>query len=206
MALLGCCASTGVGSVLSTATVEPASSVAVFGCGGVGMSAVLGGVTVGASPLVAVDMATNRLEMAAELGATHTVDPRSADVVEHVVDLTHGGADYTFECSGNQQAGEQALAATRKGGTVVMVGGGDPENSLSVHPNRDLVPGGKTIVGSVAGSLRPHEDIPRYARLCADGHLNLDALITHRYDLSKLPSAFETMAAGAGVRGVVTFD
>ncbi|WP_276259602.1 Zn-dependent alcohol dehydrogenase [Haloglomus litoreum] len=205
-ALLGCGASTGIGSVLSTADVDPGSSVAVFGCGGVGMSALLGADAVGTSPLVTVDIAENRLEAAADLGATHTVNSAEEDPVERIEALTDGGPDYTFECIGNQQVQEQALASARSGGTAVMVGGAHGEERLGVHPRRDLLPGGKTIIGSVAGSLRPHYDIPRYARMYADGHLDLDALVTHTYDLDELDTAFERMEAGEGIRGVVTFD
>jgi S-(hydroxymethyl)glutathione dehydrogenase/alcohol dehydrogenase len=205
-ALLGCGGSTGVGAVLSTAGVEPGRSVAVLGCGGVGTSAVLGATVVGASPCVAVDVVSNRLATATRLGATHAVDAGVTDPVDEIRALTDGGVDYAVECTGRPRVQEQALAATRSGGTTVMVGGGSAEDPPRIDPERDFLPGGKTIVGSVVGSLCPHEDVPRYARLYEAGRLELDALVTHRYALADLPRAFENLADGVGVRGVVTFE
>jgi S-(hydroxymethyl)glutathione dehydrogenase/alcohol dehydrogenase len=203
--LLGCGATTGIGAVLSTADVSPGESVAVFGCGGVGTSALLGAELIGASPLVAVDVDRRRLAAAADFGATHTVDPTDGNPVDHIETVTDGGPAYTIECSGAPQAQQQALAAVRKGGTAVMVGGGH-DNRLEIHPERDLLPGGKTVVGSVAGSVQPKHDVPRYARLYADGHLDLDVLVSQRYDLTELETAFEHLEQGEGLRGVVTFE
>jgi S-(hydroxymethyl)glutathione dehydrogenase/alcohol dehydrogenase len=205
-ALLGCGASTGVGSVLSTADVEPGSSVAVFGCGGVGTSAVLGAAVVHADPCLAVDVVAERRETATALGATHAVDPERTDPVDRVRRLTGEGVDYAFECTGKPSVQTTALAATRPGGTTVMVGGGGGSDGPRLDARRDLVPGGKTVVGSVVGSLRPSADVPRYAQLYEQGVLDLDALVTRRYDLDDLSRAFADLKTGVGVRGVVTFD
>ncbi|SNR71679.1 zinc-binding dehydrogenase, partial [Halorubrum vacuolatum] len=165
------------------------------------LSAVLGAQLIGSSPLIAVDVDSRALDRATDLGATHTINTGSTDPVDRLRELTDGGPDYALACTGADTAHQQALAATRKGGTVVIVGGAD--ETLGLDPRRDLVPGGKTIVDSIVGSLRPHTDIPRYAMLCADGKLELDELITHQCGLSGIQAAFDRMARGEGIRTVV---
>jgi len=205
-ALLGCGAATGIGAVYNTAAVEPGGSVAVFGCGGVGTSAVLAANSVGATPLIAVDIDPVKRELGADLGATHTVDPAADDPVERIRDLTDGGVTYAFECIGNTTVMEQAIAATREGGTATLVGAHHGDDTITVDPTRDVLPGGKTIRGCVAGSMRPAVDIPRYARLYERSALDLDALVSQEFGLGETERAVDAFESGEGIRNVVRLD
>jgi Zn-dependent alcohol dehydrogenase len=205
-ALLGCGASTGIGAVLNTAGVEPGASVAVFGTGGVGASALLGARAVGATPRIAVDVVPAKLDAAADLGATHTVDASETDPVERVRELTDGGAAYTFECLGAPEVMEQTVAAAREGGTATLVGAHHGGETFAVDPWRDMLPGGKTVRGCVAGSMRPAVDIPRYVAMYRDGLLELDALVSARYELAEVESALQDAMEGTGFRTVLTVD
>lgn len=205
-ALLGCGASTGIGSVLNAASMDAGASAVVFGCGGVGCSALLGADAIGASPLIAVDVVDWKLASAMEMGATHSVNPEQTDPIEEIRDITDGGVDYAFECIGNPTVMEQAIEATRTGGTAVLVGGGSGEEKVAFNPRGNLLPGGKTIQGSVGGFVQPQIDIPRFAEMYANGDLNLDLLISEHYELAELSQAFEDMEDGNVLRGVVVFE
>ena len=203
-ALFGCAVMTGVGAVVNTAQVRAGRSAVVFGLGGVGLSALLGAVLVGAHPIVAVDVVPSKLELAQDLGATVVVNARDADAVDQVRAATSGGADYAFETVGSAKVLEQAYAATRRGGTTVTVGLPDPSQSFSV-PAVSLVAEERTVKGSYLGSSVPSRDIPRYVALYQAGRLPVDRLLTATVGLDELNRAFDDLAAGASIRQVLLF-
>lgn len=199
--LLGCGATTGLGAVTNTAGVSTGEPVAVFGCGGVGSSAILGATLVGADPIVAVDVVDEKLSFIEELGATHTVNSRATDPVEAIQTITGDGVEYAFECTSHPDVVKQAIDAIRPGGTVVST-------ATSSADDFEIPPGalthGKRIVGNVGGSLRPSIDIPRFARLAESGRLPLDKLVSDTYSLDQLDRAFEAIDEGTGIRSVIT--
>ncbi|EKP95312.1 zinc-dependent alcohol dehydrogenase family protein [Thermaerobacter subterraneus] len=201
-AVFGCAVMTGVGAVVNTARVEPGSSVAVFGLGGVGLAAVMGAVAAGAHPVVAADVLPEKLEHARMLGATHAVNARSVDAVEAVRDLTGGGADYAIEAAGNADVLAQAYRATRRGGTTITVGLPHPEATLSI-PAVTVTAEERVLRGSYMGSAVPRRDLPRFLRLFRAGRLPVDRLITHRLGLDEINRGFDRLAAGEAVRQVV---
>ena len=203
-ALFGCAVMTGVGAVVNTAQVRAGRSAVVFGLGGVGLSALLGAVLVGAHPIVAVDVVPTKLELAQALGATAVVDARDADAVEQVRAVTAGGADYAFETVGSAKVLEQAYAATRRGGTTVTVGLPHPSQTFSV-PAVSLVAEERTVKGSYLGSSVPSRDIPRYVALYQAGRLPVDRLLTATVGLDDLNQAFDDLAAGTSIRQVLLF-
>ncbi|WP_329004523.1 zinc-dependent alcohol dehydrogenase family protein [Kribbella sp. NBC_00709] len=203
-ALFGCAVMTGVGAVVNTAQVRAGRSAVVFGLGGVGLSALLGAVLVGAHPIVAVDVVPSKLSLALDLGATAVVDARDADAVEQVRAATAGGADYAFETVGSAKVLEQAYAATRRGGTTVTVGLPHPSQSFSV-PAVSLVAEERTVKGSYLGSSVPSRDIPRYVALYRAGRLPVDRLLTATVGLDDLNQAFDDLAAGTSIRQVLLF-
>ncbi|TDW89608.1 alcohol dehydrogenase [Kribbella pratensis] len=203
-ALFGCAVMTGVGAVVNTAQVRAGRSAVVFGLGGVGLSALLGAVLVGAHPIVVVDVVPSKLALAQELGATAVVDARSPDAVEQVREATAGGADYAFETVGSAKVLEQAYAATRRGGTTVTVGLPHPSQAFSV-PAVSLVAEERTVKGSYLGSSVPSRDIPRYVALYRAGRLPVDRLLTATIGLDDLNQAFDDLAAGASIRQVLLF-
>lgn len=203
-ALFGCAVMTGVGAVVNTARVEPGASVAVFGLGGVGLSAVLGAVAAGAYPIVAVDLLDAKLELARKLGATHTVNARDGDPAQAVKDLTGGGAHYTFESVGNERVLVQAYQATRCGGTTVTIGLPHPSKMFSISAV-SLVAEERTVKGSYMGSAVPRCDIPRFIALYQAGRLPVDLLLTRTIALDEINAAFDALAKGEAVRQVVRF-
>jgi alcohol dehydrogenase len=203
-ALFGCAVMTGVGAVVNTAQVRAGRSTAVFGLGGVGLSALLGAVLVGAHPVVAVDVVPTKLELARELGATAVVDARDPDAVEQVRAATAGGAEYAFETVGSAKVLEQAYAATRRGGTTITVGLPHPSQAFSV-PAVSLVAEERTVKGSYLGSSVPSRDIPRYVALYQAGRLPVDRLLTATVGLDDLNEAFDDLAAGTSIRQVLLF-
>lgn len=204
-AVIGCAVTTGVGSVLNTAEVEPGASVAVFGAGGVGLSTVMGARLAGAETIVAVDPLESRRQAALDLGATHAAasGPEAADFIRS---LTEGrGADYVFEAVGIPAVQEQCLAAARPGGTVVFSGLA-PMGSSTNLPGAVLVREEKTVKGSYYGAANPPIDFLRYAEWFAEGKLPLDRLISHTYPLDRIGEAFRDMLGGASRRGVVRVE
>ncbi len=201
-ALFGCAVMTGVGAVVNTARVQAGQSAVVFGLGGVGLSALLGSVLVGAHPIVAVDVVPEKLELALQLGATHAIDARGNDTVEQIKDATDGGAHYAFETVGSAAVLAQAYAATRRGGTTVTVGLPHPSQTLSI-PAVSLVAEERTLKGSYLGSAVPSRDIPRYIALYRAGRLPVDRLLTSTVALEDLNEAFDTLAAGTAIRQVL---
>ncbi|MDR5683217.1 MAG: zinc-dependent alcohol dehydrogenase family protein [Armatimonadota bacterium] len=200
-ALFGCAVVTGVGAVVNTARVQPGTAVAVFGLGGVGLSAVMGARVAGAYPIVAVDVVRGKLDLARRVGATHVVEARE-DPVTAVRDLTGGGADYAFESVGSEQVLRQAYEATRRGGTTVAIGLPDPSRPFVV-PAVSLVAEERTVRGSYMGSAVPRRDIPRFLALYQAGLLPVDLLLTRTIPLDAINDAFEALARGDAVRQIV---
>jgi Zn-dependent alcohol dehydrogenase len=202
-ALVGCAVMTGVGAAVNRARVEPGSTVAVFGAGGVGLSVILGTVLAGARDIVAVDPVAYKRKLAGELGATHTVDPKSEDPAEVLRELTDGrGADYAFDSAGYPGVVAQAYAATRRGGMVVCIGI-PPVGAEASLPGPSLPRDEKVVTGSFYGSCRPHVDMPLLLDLFMDGRLPLDRLVSRTYKLDEVNEAFAAMNEGEVARAVL---
>jgi NDMA-dependent alcohol dehydrogenase len=204
-ALIGCAVTTGVGSVLNTAKVRAGSSVAVFGAGGVGLSTIMGARVAGANPIVAVDVAPEKLQVAKGFGATHGV-LSGPHTVERIRELTEGrGADYAFEAVGIPAVQEQCLKAVRPGGTVVF-SGISPMGSATNLPGAVLTRQEKTVMGSYYGTAHAARDFPLYGEMYRRGQLDLDRMITRTYALEEINEAYADMLNGRGARGVVVFE
>lgn len=201
-ALFGCAVVTGVGAVLNTAQVPVGASVAVFGLGGVGLSAVMGAVLAGAHPVIAVDAQAHKLELARSVGATHVIDVTSSDPVEAIRDVTKGGADFVIEAVGRASVLQQAYEATGRGGTTVTVGLPDPSEMLSISAV-GLVGAERTLKGSYMGSAVPRRDLPAYIDLYRSGRLPVDKLFTRALTLEQINEGFDALASGEAVRQVV---
>ena len=202
-ALFGCAILTGVGAVLNTAHVAPGQSVAVFGLGGVGLSAVMGAKLAGANPIVAVDPVPQKLELAATLGAHHTIDPKSCDVVARIAELTGGGVDFAFEAVGSAAVLATAYASVRRGGSAISVGLPHPNQQLSIQAV-SLVGQEKTLRGSYMGSAVPKRDIPRFIALYQDARLPVDALLSPPLRFDEINIGFDRLAAGSAVRQILS--
>jgi S-(hydroxymethyl)glutathione dehydrogenase/alcohol dehydrogenase len=204
-ALAGCAVATGVGAVVHTAQVRPGQRVAVFGCGGVGLSIIQGAALAGAGQIIAVDIAAGKLSMAEGLGATDLVDASQEEPVAAIQRRTLGrGADHVFEAIGNPDVMGQAYRATRVGGNTVLVGIG-PGGSELRFSAADLPRQSKRICASYYGDCDPRRDIPWILDLYAAGKLELDKLISRTYRLEEINRAFEDMLAGNIARGVVVY-
>ena len=203
-ALIGCGVTTGVGAVFNTAKVEPGSTVAVIGCGGVGLNCIQGAALAGAGKVIAVDMLTSKLELAKEFGATHVVDASQGDPVGQVRDLAGGGVHYSFEAIGMKQTSEQAFGMLRSGGTCTVIGMIPIGQTVEV-PGYELL-AEKRLMGSNMGSNRFRVDMPRYIDLYLDGRLKLDELVSRRIGLDDVNDGFDAMKAGEVARSVIMFD
>lgn len=204
-AVIGCAVITGVGAVLNTARTRPGSSAAVIGCGGIGLSAVLGCVVAGCHTIVAVDVFDEKLEFAKRVGATHTVNARHEDPVKALKALTGGGPDYAFDSVGSARTIPQALNATGPAGVATVMGLHAALEDVPISAGQ-LIFQNKSLLGSFAGSARPDIDLPNLQRLYLAGKLDLDKLISKRYPLDDIALAFEDMEAGKVARGVLVFD
>jgi S-(hydroxymethyl)glutathione dehydrogenase/alcohol dehydrogenase len=203
-ALVGCGVMTGVGAVLNTAKVEAGSTVAVFGCGGIGLSIIQGARIAGAAQVIAVDTMESKLEMAKGFGATHAVTGEHAH--EFIRELTEQrGADYTFEAVGIGALMQAAEAATRPGGTCTMVGVGSLEDQFILNPFM-LPIFGKSVLGSMYGGCNPNRDFPRLLDFYRAGKLDLDGMITNTYTIDQAPKAFADLEAGINARGVILYE
>jgi NDMA-dependent alcohol dehydrogenase len=204
-ALVGCAVMTGYGAAVLRGQVGPGAVVAVFGAGGVGLSAVMGAKLAGAEAVVAIDPVEFRRRTALELGATHALDPRSNDLIAALGELTDGrGADVALDTAGAPGVVAQAYAAVRRGGTVVAVG--LPDEGLTADlPASDLPREEKVVTGSFYGSCNPPVDMPKVLDLYMDGRLPLDRLVTRRYPLDEINDAFAAMTAGEVARAVIVF-
>jgi S-(hydroxymethyl)glutathione dehydrogenase/alcohol dehydrogenase len=204
-ALVGCGVTTGVGAVFNTAKVTPGSSVAVLGCGGVGLNVIQGARIAGAARIVAIDTNESKLEMAKKFGATDVLLVKPGDdVVKPLKKLTGGGPDYAFECVGSGELAGAAYRAIGRGGLAVVVGVAKPGDSTSVR-TMTLPFEEKTLTGSYFGSCVPRIDFPRMFGLYMGGKLLLDELITRRYSIDEAPQAFADLESGKNARGVIVF-
>jgi len=202
-ALIGCGVMTGVGAALNTANVQPGKSVAVFGCGGVGLNVIQGAVIAGAEPIFAVDIQDNKLEMGKLFGATHTVNSAQINPVEAIQELTDGkGVHYAFEAIGMvPEPFEQAILCTLRRGVTVFVG--LPPDNTKVDFDAKILIQGKTVIGSMYGTCRPRVDFSRLLRLYKAGKLKLDELVTRVYPLEAVNEAFDALGKGEVARSVL---
>lgn len=200
-ALFGCAVLTGVGAVMNSAVVRPGESVTIFGLGGVGLAALLGAVTSGANPIVAIDPSHEKRALALELGASAAADPADADAM--LAAQLPGGADVVIETVGKAAVLERAYAAGRRGSRIVTVGLPNPADMFSI-PAVSLVAGGKTLIGSYMGSSIPARDIPRYIGLWQAGRLPVERLLTSVGKLESINHLLDELAVGRAVRQVVT--
>ncbi|MGC6499816.1 MAG: Zn-dependent alcohol dehydrogenase [Henriciella sp.] len=205
--LIGCGVITGVGSVFHSAAVEPGSTVAVIGCGGVGLSTINGAAIAGASRIIAVDLAPEKLELAKNFGATDTVNPTEGDPVAQVQELTGGGVHYAFEAIGLKQTAEQAVAMLRPRGVATIIGMIAPGVNIEV-PGIGLMVQEKRLQGALMGSNRFRVDFPRLIELYQQGRLKLDDLVSDRIGLDGLTAAMQNLHDNKAsvARQVVVFD
>lgn len=203
-ALIGCGVTTGVGAVIHTAKVEPGSTVAVIGCGGVGLSCINGAAIAGASRVIAVDMVPSKLELARKFGATDVVNAAEGDPIAQVHELTGGGVHYSFEAIGLKVTAEQAFGMLRNGGTATVIGMIPPGDMVSLHGPDFLFE--KKIQGSFMGSNRFRVDMPRFVELYLQGKLHLDDLVSSHIKLSDVNDAFKALETGEIARNVIMFD
>jgi len=203
---IGCGVTTGIGAVINTAKVEPGANVVVFGLGGIGLNVIQGARLVGANQIVGVDINPARRELAEKFGMTHFVNPKEVegDLVAYLVDLTKGGADYSFECIGNVNIMRQALECCHKGwGVSVIIGVASAGQEISTRPFQLVT--GRVWKGSAFGGARGRTDVPKIVDWYMEGKINIDDLITHVMPLERINDAFELMHKGESIRSVVTF-
>ncbi|ULQ46610.1 S-(hydroxymethyl)glutathione dehydrogenase/class III alcohol dehydrogenase [Flagellatimonas centrodinii] len=203
---IGCGVTTGIGAVLFTAKVEAGANCVVFGLGGIGLNVIQGLKMVGANQIIGVDMNPARETMARQFGMTDFVNPKDVegDLVAHLVELTGGGADYTFECIGNVQVMRQALEACHKGwGVSTIIGVAPAGAEISTRPFQLVT--GRRWIGSAFGGARGRTDVPKIVDWYMDGKINIDALITHTMPLEQINHGFELMERGESIRSVVMF-
>jgi len=203
---IGCGVTTGIGAVIFTAKVEAGANVVVFGLGGIGLNVVQGAKLVGADMIVGVDLNPEREALARKFGMTHFVNPKEikGDLVGHLVELTNGGADYSFECVGNTTLMRQALECTHRGwgvSTVIGVAGAGQE--ISTRPFQLVT--GRRWIGSAFGGARGRTDVPKIVDWYIDKKINIDDLITHVLPLEQINDAFDLMTKGESIRTVIKF-
>ena len=203
---IGCGVTTGLGAVIKTAKVEPGANCVVFGLGGIGLNVIQGLRLVGAGKIVGVDTNPSKRELAERFGMTQFVNPTEVegDLVECLVDLTGGGADYSFECIGNVDVMRQALECCHKGwGESIIIGVAGAGQEISTRPFQLVT--GRVWRGSAFGGARGRTDVPKIVDWYMDGKINIDDLITHTMPLEEINSAFDLMHAGTSIRSVVLF-
>lgn len=203
---IGCGVTTGIGAVIYTAKVEPGASVVVFGLGGIGLNVVQGARLAGADIIVGVDLNTERETLARKFGMTHFVNPKEVqgDLVPYLVELTKGGADYSFECIGNTNVMRQALECCHRGwGTSVIVGVAAAGKEISTRPFQLVT--GRRWIGTAFGGARGRTDVPKIVDWYMDGKINIDDLITHRLPLERINEGFDLMSSGDSIRSVVLY-
>jgi S-(hydroxymethyl)glutathione dehydrogenase/alcohol dehydrogenase len=202
---IGCGVTTGVGAVLFTAKVEAGANVVVFGLGGIGLNVIQGAKMVGADKIIGVDLNPEREAMGRQFGMTHFVNPKEVDnVVDAIVQLTDGGADYSFECIGNTGTMRQALECCHKGwGQSVIIGVAEAGAEISTRPFQLVT--GRRWLGSAFGGARGRTDVPKIVDWYMDGKLNIDDLITHRLPLEQINEGFDLMKRGESIRSVVMY-
>jgi S-(hydroxymethyl)glutathione dehydrogenase/alcohol dehydrogenase len=203
---IGCGVTTGIGAVINTAKVEPGANVVVFGLGGIGLNVVQGARLAGADMIIGVDLNNGRKPLAEKFGLTHFVNPKEVDgdLVAHLVELTKGGADYSFECIGNVEVMRQALECCHRGwGTSVIVGVAGAGQEIKTRPFQLVT--GRNWKGTAFGGARGRTDVPKIVDWYMDGKINIDDLITHVMPLDDINKAFDLMHSGESIRSVVTF-
>ncbi len=203
-ALFGCAVLTGVGAVVNTGRMQPGETAAVIGLGGVGLSSVLGAVASGARQIIAIDLSDDKLGLARQLGATHTVNARDADAAEQVREISGGGVDFAFEMAGAVRAMELAYKITKRGGTTITAGLPPPGAALAV-PIVQLVAEERTLKGSYIGTCVPTRDIPRFVALYQAGKLPVDRLMSGKLKLDDINEGFDRLHEGKAVRQVIEF-
>ncbi|WEJ74875.1 Zn-dependent alcohol dehydrogenase [Pseudomonas sp. PSE14] len=203
-ALLGCAVITGTGAVFNTAKVRPGETVAVIGCGGIGLSAINGAVLAGAGRIIAIDRLDSKLELARRFGATDVINASEGDVVKQVLELTRGGVHHAFECIGLKQTFEQAFGMLVRGGSATVIGMIKPGQKIELH-GFDIL-GERRIQGSFMGSNRFPVDMPRLVDFYMQGRLKLDEMISQRLKLEHINEAFDELRRGELARSVIVFD
>ena len=202
---IGCGVTTGIGAVINTAKVEPGANVVVFGLGGIGLNVIQGARLVGANMIVGVDINPAKRSLAEKFGMTHFVNPKEVEgLVAYLVDLTKGGADYSFECIGNVNIMRQALECCHKGwGVSVIIGVASAGQEISTRPFQLVT--GRVWKGSAFGGARGRTDVPKIVDWYMEGKINIDDLITHVMPVERINDAFDLMHKGESIRSVVTF-
>jgi S-(hydroxymethyl)glutathione dehydrogenase/alcohol dehydrogenase len=201
---IGCGVTTGIGAVINTARVEPGANVVVFGLGGIGLNVVQGARMAGANMIVGVDLNPKREAMARKFGLTHFIDPKGRDIVGEIVELTGGGADYSFECIGNVEVMRQALECCHRGwGVSVIIGVAGAGQEIRTRPFQLVT--GRVWKGTAFGGARGRSDVPRIVDWYMEGRINIDDLITHVLPLERINDAFELMHKGESIRSVVVY-
>ncbi len=203
-ALIGCAVVTGVGAVIHTSHVRPGETVAIIGCGGVGLSAVNGAAIAGAGRIIAIDRVAGKLDLAKQFGATDVIDAGAGDPVEQVMEMTCGGVHHAFEAIGLKRTCEQAFAMLARGGTANVIGMVPPGVKIELEGSDFL--GERRIQGSFMGSNRFPVDMPRYVDFYLDGRLKLDELISQRIALAQVNEALAELERGELARSVIVFD
>ena len=202
---IGCGVTTGIGAVINTAKVEPGANVVVFGLGGIGLNVIQGAKMVGADKIIGVDLNPAREALARKFGMTHFINPKNVDnVVDAIVQLTDGGADYSFECIGNTRTMRQALECCHKGwGRSIIIGVAEAGAEISTRPFQLVT--GRKWEGSAFGGARGRTDVPKIVDWYMEGKINIDDLITHTMPLEKINEGFELMKKGESIRSVVLY-
>jgi len=203
---IGCGVTTGIGAVINTAKVEPGANVVVFGLGGIGLNVVQGARMAGADMIIGVDLNPGRKALAEKFGMTHFVNPKEVegDLVAYLVNLTKGGADYSFECIGNVEVMRQALECCHKGwGVSVIIGVAGAGQEISTRPFQLVT--GRVWKGTAFGGAKGRRDVPKIVDWYMEGKINIDDLITHKLKLEEINRGFELMHEGRSIRSVVEF-
>ena len=203
---IGCGVTTGIGAVINTAKVEPGANVVVFGLGGIGLNVLQGARMAGANKIIGVDLNASKRALAEKFGMTHFVNPSDAggDLVPHLVDLTDGGADYSFECIGNVNTMRQALECCHRGwGVSVIIGVAGGGQEISTRPFQLVT--GRVWKGTAFGGAKSRTQVPRIVDWYMDGKINIDDLITHTMPIEDINKAFYLMHEGESIRSVVTY-
>ena len=203
---IGCGVTTGIGAVINTAKVEPGANVVVFGLGGIGLNVVQGARLAGANMIVGVDLNPARKALAEKFGMTHFVNPKEAgkDLVAHLVNLTKGGADYSFECIGNVDVMRQALECCHKGwGVSVIIGVAGAGQEIKTRPFQLVT--GRVWKGTAFGGAKGRRDVPKIVDWYMEGKINIDDLITHKLKLADINQGFDLMHEGKSIRSVVVY-
>lgn len=202
---IGCGVTTGVGAVVFTAKVEAGANVVVFGLGGIGLNVIQGAKLVGADKIIGVDLNPEREALARQFGMTHFINPSKVEnVVDAIIQLTDGGADYSFECIGNTQVMRQALECTHKGwGKSIIIGVAPAGAEISTRPFQLVT--GRVWMGSAFGGARGRTDVPKIVDWYMEGKLNIDSLITHHLKLEEVNKGFDLMKSGESIRSVIVY-